>query len=92
MAPMPECFAIAGALSVIITSPFETFPAEPGRSFAHADTGEGTENAKDVQKPQYNGNDHNGIQDRLNGARHGDKTVDEPENNTNHDQDYYHVN
>jgi hypothetical protein len=56
------------------------------------DLGEGTENSKNTQEPQDNGNNHDGIQDRLNGTRHWYKSVDEPENDTNHDQDYYYLN
>jgi hypothetical protein len=49
------------------------------------DTGELTENSKNAQEPQDNRNDHDGIQDRLDGARHRNESVDEPENNTNYD-------
>jgi hypothetical protein len=66
--------------------------AELGRLLPHVDLGERTENSKNVQEPQDNRNDHDGIQDRLNGARHRYESVDEPENNTNHDQDYHHLN
>jgi hypothetical protein len=58
----------------------------------HADMGEGTENSKNVQEPQDNGYNHDGIQDRLNGTRHWYESVDEPKNNTSHDQDYYYLN
>ena len=55
---------------------------------SHADIRERTENSKNVQEPEDNDNDHDGIQDRLDRARHWDESVDEPENNTGHDQDY----
>jgi hypothetical protein len=58
----------------------------------HADSGERTDNSKSAQEPQDNGNDHNGVQDRLDGARHWYESVDEPETNTNHDQDHDYVN
>jgi hypothetical protein len=58
----------------------------------HADMGEGTENSKNVQEPQDNDNNHDGIQDRLNGTRHWYESVDKPKNNTSHDQDYYYLN
>jgi hypothetical protein len=35
--------------------------------------GERTENSKNFQEPQDNGNDHDGVQDRLDGARHRDE-------------------
>jgi hypothetical protein len=56
------------------------------------DGGELTENTKNAQEPQNHGNDHDGIQNRLYGTRHGDEPVDEPEKNTHHDQDHYHLN
>jgi len=66
--------------------------AGPGQSLPHVNRGEGTQKSKNAQKPQDNGNDHNGIHDRLDGARHRDESVDEPENNTNYDQDHHHLN
>jgi hypothetical protein len=56
----------------------------PQLSVPHTDIGEGMEKPKNVQKPQNHGNDHNGIQDRLNGARHWYIAIDEPEKNSNH--------
>ena len=48
------------------------------------------EEPKDFQEPQDYSDDHNRIQDRLNGARHGHEAVYQPEQNThyhqNHDQ------
>jgi hypothetical protein len=66
--------------------------AEVRHLFPHADIRKRTENSKDAEEPQDNCNDNDGIQDRLNGTRHRDKSVDEPENNTYHDQDYYYLN
>jgi hypothetical protein len=62
------------------------------RLLSHANIREGTENSKNAQEPQDNDNDHNGIQDRLDRARHWYKSVDEPENNASHDQNYYYLN
>jgi hypothetical protein len=56
------------------------------------DIGEGTEKSKNAQEPQDNGNDHNGVQDRLNSARHRYETVNDPEKNADHDQDYHYLN
>jgi hypothetical protein len=41
------------------------------------------EKPKDVQQTQHHENDHDSIQDRLNGARHRNEALDEPEENTN---------
>jgi hypothetical protein len=45
------------------------------------------ENSKNLQEPQDHDYDHNNIQNRLYGPRHRDESVDEPQNNTNHDKD-----
>jgi len=55
------------------------------------DPGEG-EKPKSVQEPQNHANNYDGIQDRLDGARHRDEAIDEPEENTNHNQDDHDVN
>ena len=66
--------------------------AEPRRSPPHVDIGEGLEKSKDIQEPQNYENDHDSIQDRLNGARHWNEVIDEPEENTNHDQNHQDLN
>jgi hypothetical protein len=70
---------------------FEPFAAGTIRLFPYADFGEGTDNPKSAQKPQDNNDDHNNVQDRLDGTRHGDETVDEPEKNADHDEDYHYM-
>jgi hypothetical protein len=45
------------------------------------------ENSKNLQEPQNHNNDHNDIQDSFYGSSHRDESVDEPQNNTNHDKD-----
>ena len=74
--------------------PRRSYPvhAEPGWLLPHPDTGERPENAENAEEPQDNRNDHNGIQDRFDGARHWYETVDEPEKHTDHDQDHHHLN
>jgi hypothetical protein len=42
--------------------------------------------SKDVQEPHNHHNDDNRIQDRLNGTRHRNEGVDEPEKNAHHNQ------
>lgn len=66
--------------------------AELRQLLPHMDTGELTENSKNAQEPQDNGNDHDGIQDHLYGTRHRDESVDEPEKNTNYDKDHNDLN
>jgi hypothetical protein len=51
-----------------------------------SDRGEVMGQSKNIQKPYHHGNDDNGIQNRLYRSRHGNESVDEPEQNTNHDQ------
>jgi hypothetical protein len=50
------------------------------------------EKSKNIQEPQNTGNHHNGIQDRLNRARHRYEAVDKSEKNTNHDQGHDDLN
>jgi hypothetical protein len=57
-----------------------------------ADTGERTDKSENAQEPQDNANDYDSIQDRLNGAGHGDESINEPEDNANHDQGSHYVN
>jgi hypothetical protein len=60
--------------------------AEPRHS-PHVHPREGMEKPKNIQEPQNHENDHDGIQDRLDGSCHRDETVNQPEENPNHDQD-----
>ena len=43
--------------------------------------------SKNIQEPQDHDNDRDDIQDRLDGSCHRDETVNQPEENPNHDQD-----
>jgi hypothetical protein len=65
--------------------------AEPRQLLPHFDVGDFSQEPKNAQKPQDHGNDYDRIQDRLNGARHWNVIVDEPEKHTNYDQDQNHV-
>jgi len=47
--------------------------------------------SKNIQEPQNYDNDRDGIQDRLDGSCHWDETVNQPEENPNHDQDQEYV-
>jgi len=52
---------------------------------ANVHAGEGIKKSKTIQEPQDHGNDHNRIQDRLNGSCHWYIAIHQPEENTNHD-------
>jgi hypothetical protein len=65
--------------------------AEPRLSHPHVHPGEGMKKPKSIQEPQNHENDHDGIQDRLDGLCHRDETVDQPKENPNHDQDQEYV-
>ena len=65
--------------------------AAPRQLLPDSDLVEFTNEPKNAQEPQDYGNDYDSIQDRLNGSRHGDVGIDEPEKNTNYDQDQHHV-
>lgn len=47
--------------------------------------------SKDVQKPQHHANDHDRIQNRLNGSLHWYIAVDQPEQDTYDNQHYYYL-
>jgi hypothetical protein len=65
--------------------------AELRQLLSNSDIGEFANEPKHAQEPQDHGDDYDHIQDRLNGARHWNIIVDEPEENTNYDQDYQHM-
>jgi len=56
------------------------------------DHGEGTDKSKNIQEPQNYDNDYNTIQDRLNGSCHRYVAINQPEENTHHDQDHDELN
>jgi hypothetical protein len=62
------------------------------RQLPHMDRGEGAEKSKNIQKPQNHDNDHDSIQNRLNGSCHRYVAINQPEENTHHDQDHYELN
>jgi len=47
--------------------------------------------SKNIQEPQNHENDHDSIQDRLNGSCHWYEVIDQPEENPNHDEDQEYV-
>jgi hypothetical protein len=58
----------------------------------NSDGGEITKNSENIQEPQYDRNNHHGIQYGLDGPGHRDKSVNEPQNDTYHDQNHDHMN
>jgi hypothetical protein len=48
--------------------------------------------AKNTQEPQNHENDHDSIQDRLDGSCHGQEAVNQPKENTDHDQNHEYLN
>jgi hypothetical protein len=81
---LPRAAAAAFALCATRAEPRHSRPL-------YADPGEGMKKSKNIQEPQNYENDHDGIQDRLDGACHRDETVNQPEENPNHDQDQEYV-
>jgi len=70
----------------------QAFHPEPRRLPPHTEIGEIAEEAKDVQKPQNHGDNHDPIQDAFNGPLHRYVAVNQPKKNPNHDQDYHELN
>jgi hypothetical protein len=50
------------------------------------------EQSKYVEEPQHDTNDHDGVQDGLNTACHGDEAIHQPQQNTNYDENAYKLN
>ncbi len=48
--------------------------------------------SKDIQEPQNHANNHNGVQNRLEGRCHGDEAIHQPQQYTHHDQDFQYLN
>jgi hypothetical protein len=48
--------------------------------------------SKHIQEPEHHYDDDDGVQDRLDAARHGDETIHQPQQNANYDQDHHKVN
>jgi len=44
------------------------------------------EESEYIQKPQHDANDHDGVQDRLDAACHGDEAIHQPQEDPNDDQ------
>jgi len=59
------------------------------RSTADVDPGEGMKNPENIQKPQDHGDYHHNIQDALNRSLHGDETIHQPQQKSNHNQDHH---
>jgi hypothetical protein len=47
---------------------------------------------KDIQEPENHRDDDDGVQNRLDAARHGDEAIHQPQQNADYDQDRYKVN
>jgi hypothetical protein len=52
---------------------------------------EGIKQSKHIEKPQDHRDDDNAVQDGLNRSLHRDKTIDQPEQNTNNNQDHNYL-
>jgi hypothetical protein len=57
----------------------------------NVDMGEGVEKSENIQQPKHDGDDHHCIQDGFNRSLHGDEAVDQPEQKSDHDQNYEYL-
>jgi len=55
-------------------------------SEANAERAQRTEQSKSIQEPQDDADNHDGIEDRLDGTGHRNESVNQSKQNTNHDQ------
>jgi hypothetical protein len=44
------------------------------------------EDPKDIEQPQGHADDHDSVEDRLDGSLHGDETIDEPKKHAYNDE------
>jgi len=48
--------------------------------------------SENIEEPQNDANDDDGVQNGLDASRHGDETIHQPQQNANHDQDDHELN
>jgi hypothetical protein len=63
----------------------------PLHSHPAAHMREGMKQSKYIEEPQHHGDDNDRIQDRFNRALHWYEAVDQPKQNTHHDQNCHYV-
>jgi hypothetical protein len=56
------------------------------RSLAHPNVRHGVEQPEDITEPPQHANDHDGIQNRLDGTGHRNELVDHPQNYSDDNQ------
>jgi hypothetical protein len=59
---------------------------------AYADIGKGVKESGDVEYPQDYKDDYDSIENRLDGALHGNESIHKPEENTHDDQNFDELN
>jgi hypothetical protein len=62
----------------------------PLRSNVHA--GKGVKEPENIQEPQNYGNDHDAVQNGLDGPLHGNEAIHQPQEDTHHDQNFQQLN
>jgi hypothetical protein len=58
----------------------------PIRFSPDADSRDGMKESEHIQEPQHHADHHDGIQDGFDAARHGDKAVHQPQQDTHDDE------
>jgi hypothetical protein len=61
-------------------------------SLPNANMGKGMEQSKDVEQPQNYEDYYQAVQDRFDGCLHGNEGVDQPQENTHHDENFKKLN
>jgi hypothetical protein len=57
----------------------------------NVDMGERVEESENIQQPKHYGDDHYGVQDGFNRSLHWYEAVDQPEQKSDHDQNYEYL-
>ena len=61
-------------------------------SFPDVDPGNGVKQTNAIHQPQNDSNDHNAIENGLEGCLHWDEAIHQPQQNTDHDQHLHYLN
>jgi hypothetical protein len=61
-------------------------------SGSNVDPGKGMKQPKNIQDPQNHRNNHDAVQNGLDGSLHGNETIHQPQEDTHHDQNFQQLN
>ena len=66
------------------------FHAPPSRS--NVDSGKRMKQTENIQEPQNYGDNHDAVQNGLDGSLHGNEAIHQPQKNPHHDENFQELN